>query len=49
MLPALAALGGWFADHGYSLLAGFMGGLLAAIVHERWRIVRRDPDEKGKD
>ena len=49
MTPALATLGGWFADHGYSLLAGFVGGLLAALLHDRWRIVRRHPDEDAKE
>lgn len=49
MLPVLAAIGSWFAEHGYSMLSGFMGGLVAAILHDRWRIVRRHTDEEGKD
>ena len=47
--PLLAAIGGWFSEHGYPLLAGFFGGLLAAVLHDRWQIVRRHPrDEKEK-
>jgi hypothetical protein len=46
VLPALAAIGSWFSEHGYSLFAGFIGGTLASIVHDRWRIVRRRPPDE---
>lgn len=45
-MPVLAALGGWLSEHGYPLLSGFVGGLLAAVLHDRWAIVRRHPKDK---
>ena len=44
--PFLVALGGWFSEHGYPLVSGFCGGLLAAVLHDRWQIVRRHPRDK---
>lgn len=44
-MPVLAAIGAWFSEHGYPLAAGFFGGLIAAVIHDRWQIVRRHKEE----
>jgi hypothetical protein len=43
---ALLVIADWFVNHGVPTMAGFLGGLVGAEVHHRWRSKRADHNRR---